>query len=177
MNAAITIELKLFLLSVLWGALILVIYDVIRIIRRLIKHNIIFTTIQDILFWAAVSLLIFAMLYVNNDGIIRGFSVIGMGIGMVLYHYILSDFIVNNITKLIHILFKPLRMLLRCLKKLLLKLLRRLRRVERLIINRLKKINKSVKINIDKKRQINALKKKQNMKPVVKHSSDKKTSA
>lgn len=174
MNAAITIELKLFLLSVLWGVLILLIYDIIRIIRRLINHNIIITTIQDILFWITVSLFIFAMLYINNDGIIRGFSVIGMGIGMILYHSMLSDWIVINITKIIQILLKPLRMLLGFLKKALVKLLRIVRRAERFLLNRLKKSVKSVKIKLNKKRQSIALKRKQKKELKSKRKLDEK---
>lgn len=153
MNHAITIELKFFLISILWGAIVLLAYDGLRILRRLIKHNGFFLAVEDLLFWVITSVFIFAMIYQVNNGVIRGFSVMGMAIGMVLYHYILSDIIVSLITKLIFTLLRPLRFILNKMKQFLHFLMGRGRKIASFFITRLKKLHKSVRIALNSKRQ------------------------
>ncbi len=119
MNEAITVELRFFLISIYWGGLILVIYDLLRILRNIIRHNKIIIAIEDILYWIICGILIFQMMYKHYNGIIRAFSILGMFIGMVIYQYIFSDFIVTNISTLLKkvlsltlriltLLFKPI---------------------------------------------------------------------
>ena len=130
MNHAITMELQFFLISILWGAIVLFAYDCrrlrpgrflaaydgFRIIRRIIRHNGFFLAIEDLIFWMIAGLFIFSMIYRENNGVIRGFSVMGMAIGMVLYHYILSDFLVSFITKIIRALLRPFRFIIKKIK-------------------------------------------------------------
>jgi hypothetical protein len=63
MNHAISVELQFFLISVLWGSILLLIYDLFRIFRRLVKHDTFFVALEDLIFWVAASLFIFAMMY------------------------------------------------------------------------------------------------------------------
>ncbi|NLP34662.1 MAG: hypothetical protein GX359_05625 [Clostridiales bacterium] len=160
MNQAITIELQFFLISILWGAIILLGYDALRILRRLIKHKGFFLAVEDLIFWVVTSVFVFAMIYRENNGVIRGFSIMGMAIGMVLYHYILSDFIVNLITKIIVTLLTPFRFVLSKIKQLLKFLIVRAKKINRFLIIRLKKTSKSFKIAINTKRQKRADKRK-----------------
>lgn len=171
MNHAITVELQFFQISVLWGVIILLGYDVLRIFRRLIKHDSFFIAVEDMIFWVLASLFIFAMMYRENNGIIRGFSIMGMAIGMVLYHYILSGFIVNLITKLIRTLIRPVAIVLNKGKKLFLSLYKKGKKVAIFIIRRLKKFAKSVKITLNKKKAkyIEAKRKKQEKKAIKKN--------
>lgn len=154
MNQAITVELHFFLISVLWGSIILLAYDGLRIFRRLIKHGIIFLAVEDIIFWVAASVFIFSMIYKQNNGIIRGFSVIGMTIGMVLYHYIFKDYIVNLITKCIRTLLRPLSIAINTVKKFLYYLVLKVKKFVKFLSGRLKKSAKSVKISVQKKNQV-----------------------
>ncbi|HCR40721.1 MAG TPA: spore cortex biosynthesis protein YabQ, partial [Lachnospiraceae bacterium] len=87
-------------------------------IRRIIRHNGFFLAIEDLIFWMIAGLFIFSMIYRENNGVIRGFSVMGMAIGMVLYHYILSDFLVSFITKIIRALLRPFRFIIKKIKQL-----------------------------------------------------------
>lgn len=153
MNKAITLELQFFMVSILWGALILLAYDGLRIIRRLIRHNSIIIAIQDLLFWISASIFIFAMIYVKNNGTIRGFSVMGMGIGMVLYHYILSDLVVKLVTGCIQFLLRPVKFFLSCLKKLLHLCFDKAEKLSGRLIARLKMLLTSVKISVGKHKQ------------------------
>jgi spore cortex biosynthesis protein YabQ len=158
-NGAIVIELRFFGASIFWGMLLLIIYDSIRILRRIVKHNEFFVGIQDILYWVTCSLLIFHMMYQQNDGIIRGFSILGMLLGMLGYHTILSDFLVKFISSIINkiinffiriiwFILKPIRFLIKRVGYLLTGIIKILKKVYRNLLNTLKKMWKSDKIAV-----------------------------
>jgi spore cortex biosynthesis protein YabQ len=160
MNQALSIELRFFMISIFSGAVLLIVYDVFRIARRLIKHNSYFIAFEDFFFWVGASLFIFTMLYRENDGIIRGFAIMGMAIGAVLYHYIVSELIVNLITRLIKTLISPLVFALKKVKGLLVILWKRIKCFLNFITRRLKKWTNSVRISVNKRKQAVATKKK-----------------
>lgn len=122
MNQFINMEVKFFLMSVAWGAILLVMYDCLRILRKVVKHGAVLMSMEDIIYWTISSVLIFRMMYRLNDGIIRGFSLLGILLGMVIYKYTISDYVVKAISfilikikmfikKVIHILLRPLKFL------------------------------------------------------------------
>lgn len=130
MNEIINMEVRFFLMSVLWGAILLIIYDCLRILRKVIAHNVVWISVEDIIYWAISAVLIFRMMYQMNDGVIRGFSILGILLGMIIYKYSISDYVVRGISfvlnkikqfveKVIRILLKPLKFLLGKLKKLI----------------------------------------------------------
>jgi spore cortex biosynthesis protein YabQ len=153
MNLGIITELRFFIISVLWGALVLLAYDILRILRRIIRHNEVVVAIQDIIFWIIASIFIFAMIYIKNDGIIRGFSVMGMTIGMVAYHYILSDMIVMLVSRLILLVLRPFYVAMGFILKGLKVLGNKIKTLTNKIYGRLKSRAKSVKISIKNSRQ------------------------
>ncbi|NLK27498.1 MAG: hypothetical protein GX306_04035 [Clostridiales bacterium] len=153
MNHAITIELEFFLVSILWGAIILLSYDGLRILRRLIKHNGFLLALEDLIFWVATSVFIFSMIYTENNGIIRGFSIMGMAIGMVLYHYLISEWLVTMITKIIEALLSPIRFVLKKLGQFLRFLMAKGKKFSKLFLSQLKKILKSVRMALNKKKE------------------------
>lgn len=106
MSETLGYELQFFLASVIWGVIILVIYDVIRIFRNIIKHHYFFIGLEDLIFWIVSGFLIFRMMYIQNDGIIRGFSILGMTLGMIVYNQGVSGWFVTNVSKLILFLKK-----------------------------------------------------------------------
>lgn len=152
MNKAITVELQFFLISIYWGAILLLAYDGFRILRRIVKHNSFFLALEDLIFWVVSSVLIFAMMYRENNGIIRGFSIMGMGIGMILYHSIFSETLVNCITKLINALLRPITLVIQWLNKLMRFILGQGKKLADFMMKRLKNSFKSVKITLKKKK-------------------------
>ena len=56
-------ELCIFLQAVLAGNLIYLAYSVIRVIRRLWKHNLFFVSIEDLVFWIATGIFLFIKMY------------------------------------------------------------------------------------------------------------------
>ncbi len=149
MNRWITIELQFFATSILWGVLILLVYDFLRILRRIIRHNVFFVTAQDLIFWALASIFIYAMIYVKNNGTIRGFSVMGIVIGMVLYHYIFSDWIVKLISSGILLLLRPFSLIIRFISKKIKFLFNKGKKINKKIYEQLKKRIKSIRILIN----------------------------
>ncbi len=176
MNPSITVELQFFLISILWGGILMLAYDVLRILRRMIPHDSFFIALEDFFFWVIASLFIFAMIYRVNDGIIRGFSALGVVLGGVLYHYSISDFLVRTITSLFHILIKFIKILLTPLKLAGQKLLKLFRLINKLLF-RLKNKMKSVKIALSMKKQASKKKPVAKKKPeAVKKTVTKRTS-
>lgn len=152
MNPAISVELQFFLTSILWGVILLIAYDVLRIFRRLIKHDAFFIAIEDLIFWVIASLFIFAMIYRMNNGIIRGFSIMGMLLGGVLYHFTFSDLLVKSVAKLIKVLLSPAAMVLLQMKRFFMFILLKVRKLINNLLDRLKKLSKSVKIALKKRK-------------------------
>lgn len=150
MNQGITIELQFFIISILWGALVLLAYDQLRVFRRIVRHNTTLVAVQDLIFWVLASVLIFAMIYVKNSGTIRGFSVMGMGIGMIIYHYTLSDWIVMLLSRAIHLLISPFFIVIKYIYKGLIFIKSKVRVLNKAIDKQLKSRTKSVKISLNK---------------------------
>lgn len=159
MNQAIIAELRFFGTSVVWGMLLLVIYDLLRIIRRVVKHNNFFVALQDILYWVTCSLLIFIMMYRQNNGIIRGFSILAMLLGMLIYHSLLSEYVVNAIStilntiiryigKLIHLIITPFRFVFLKIVHLFRWLFSKFKKLNNNLVKLLKKVRKSSKIAV-----------------------------
>lgn len=98
MSPGILKELQFFGLAVLRGVLILVLYDVIRIIRRVMPHGICAVALEDIVYWIATSLLVFQLLYRENDGAVRGYALFAVAVGMLLYHQTISGWLVTRIS-------------------------------------------------------------------------------
>lgn len=168
MNQGITIELQFFMTSILWGALVLLAYDQLRIVRRIIRHNTFFVAVQDLIFWIVTSVFIFAMIYVKNSGTIRGFSVMGMAIGMLIYHYLLSDWIVMLISRIILLLLRPFFLAINYICKGLLYLKKKIKTLNNAIYRQLKSCSKSVKISLSKHREKRDKKAKAHLKKIRK---------
>jgi spore cortex biosynthesis protein YabQ len=163
MNQAIAVELQFFFISILWGAIILAAYDVLRIIRRIIKHGIFFLAVEDLIFWMAASVFIFSMIYEQNNGIIRGFSVMGMTIGILLYHYIFRDILVDIIVTLIRTLLRPFVLALKAITRGLKFLLSQAKKAAKFLIRQLKKLLNSVKIAVGKRTRVLSEKRKKHL--------------
>ncbi|MBB5196960.1 spore cortex biosynthesis protein YabQ [Anaerocolumna cellulosilytica] len=157
MNQAIVVELHFFGTSVLWGVLILILYDFLRIFRRLVSHNNFFVALEDLLYWMVSSVLIFRMMYQQNNGIIRGFSIMGMLLGMLIYHGTISDLCVtfissfllrieNLIKRIVLFILSPFCFLFKLIKNLVLRIIRLMKKFTSFLSKSLKKKKKSGKI-------------------------------
>lgn len=99
-------ELNIFFRSVILGCAVGLTYDLLRIIRRVIKRNSILIGIEDLLFFVVFALLTDIFLYYVNGGILRAYIMVGIMAGICLYEagpgYLIIHF-VEWILRKIHI--------------------------------------------------------------------------
>lgn len=87
-------EISIFLSSCLTGNLVCLIYLSLRVLRRIIKHSLLWVSIEDFLYWIGITLYIFVEMYRTCQGNIRWYFVLGVSVGIIL-----TIFIVRKIKK------------------------------------------------------------------------------
>lgn len=118
----------LFLTAVLIGAVSAFIFDIFRLLRKIMKHPDFLVQFEDVIYWLVVSFIMFYVMLLNNYGEIRFFLILGFSLGMVLYFLTISRLfmkvsvaIVNFLKKVFMALFRiimlPIKLLLRILRR------------------------------------------------------------
>ncbi|MEF9945195.1 MAG: spore cortex biosynthesis protein YabQ [Lachnospiraceae bacterium] len=74
-------EVGIFLGAVLSGTVVFASYQILRVFRRLQKHNLMAIAIEDFLFWIGTAVYLFCKIYQTSDGNIRWFFVVGALVG------------------------------------------------------------------------------------------------
>lgn len=92
-------ELSVFLQAVLAGNLVYLTYCAIRIFRRIIKHNLFWVSVEDSIFWIVTGFYLFFQIYQTSNGKIRWYFVLGVLVGGILTHYVISKITKKNIDK------------------------------------------------------------------------------
>ena len=122
----------LFLIFVLNGFIIGLLFDFFRILRKAFKTADILTYCQDILFWILTGLVTLYSIFVFNNGEIRIYIFLGILIGIILYMLLLSKYIIlinvyilNKIKMCIKLILKiiviPFKFIFNIFKKIFLK--------------------------------------------------------
>ncbi|HEY8363371.1 MAG TPA: spore cortex biosynthesis protein YabQ [Tissierellaceae bacterium] len=93
MDTTMLIELHVFLSTIYGGLISGFIYDVYRTIRYFSKPRKFITHIGDFLFWTLLALIFFVILMMNNWAEIRGYTLIGFFLGILIYNKIFSRFL------------------------------------------------------------------------------------
>lgn len=83
-------EWELFLLSLKVGIQIAFIYEVILIFRMFIKHGKWAKMIEDLCYWLYATAILFKLQYGYSQGVLRGFSILGVFLGMMLYYIVVG---------------------------------------------------------------------------------------
>jgi spore cortex biosynthesis protein YabQ len=121
------------------GAVIGLVYDVFRILRKTAPHARLIVQLEDLLFWVGVTLFMFYFLLIVSDGEIRWFMLFGAVLGGVLYFAAISrlvmlvsvtviEFIKKVIFTIIKIILWPFVTVFKLLKRPVIKLLRFIRK-------------------------------------------------
>lgn len=97
-------QANLFLIFVINGVIIGLLFDVFRILRKSFKTSDLLTTVQDILFWILTGIIVIYSIFTFNSGEIRFFMFVGIFIGVLLYILLLSNYIIKISVKIITIL-------------------------------------------------------------------------
>ncbi|MCR5753979.1 MAG: spore cortex biosynthesis protein YabQ [Acetatifactor sp.] len=84
MSEMIALEVRFFLGSFLSGIFLLFVYEMLRLWRWLVPHGKLWVNVEDFFFWVAASGFLFQMIYRLNSGVIRGFSIVCLIMGMIV---------------------------------------------------------------------------------------------
>ena len=94
-------EGRFWLISLCMGAGIAMLYDCFRIVRRVVRHSNFWISVEDLLYWLAVSVGVFVILYYENNGVLRWFAVLGAAVGMIVYKGVLGHFLVDIFSEIL----------------------------------------------------------------------------
>lgn len=125
-------QAQLFLVFIINGIIIGILFDFFRILRKSFKTNDFATYIEDFLFWILTGLSILFTLFKFNNGEIRLYMFFAIAIGTLLYMLILSTYIIKVNVSIIIILKKiakkvlfyiyiPIKFVLKIFKKIVFK--------------------------------------------------------
>ena len=71
-----------FFTSMITGVLLVWSYDIFRVFRKVVPHRSIAVNAEDLLYWFLTALIIFGMIFEQNDGALRGYAFVGILIGV-----------------------------------------------------------------------------------------------
>lgn len=87
-------QARLFLLTVLMGGGMGLLYDALRVFRHALHHKPLWVQLEDGLFWILAVFLVFGVMLHASGGEIRFFSILGLFGGMGLYWLTLSRLVI-----------------------------------------------------------------------------------
>ena len=114
----ITNQAYLFLIFTLNGFIIGFTFDFFRRLRKSFKTSNLVTYIEDILFLILTGFLILYSIFTFNNGEIRFFIFLGIGIGTILYLLMISKYIINFNMLIINKLKKMTKCIINLSKKM-----------------------------------------------------------
>ncbi|WHH57615.1 spore cortex biosynthesis protein YabQ [Petroclostridium sp. X23] len=106
MEVSITNQAYVFLSSVVGGLVVGFVFDIFRILRRVVKTANFITYLEDILFWILVTIIIFTLVFVTNNGELRWFEFLGVILGVIFYNLLLSAYIIGISVSVINVIKK-----------------------------------------------------------------------
>ncbi len=128
MYSTVSGEAIFFLCSVLTGILAMLLYDILRISRRIVAVGTSVVTVEDILFFVVAALMLFYVAYLKNSGEVRWQGFIGGAPGTTVYFVVVRNRVVDAGTALVRWFMKafvgvvriclfPVRIIFKALKK------------------------------------------------------------
>ena len=119
MSGEIINEVDIFFRAIILGALFALIYDFIRIIRRIVFKSFIIMGLEDILYWLIMSVMTCVFLYKVNGGVIRLYIITGIAAGMILYELSIGRFAVKYLTIVLRFILRKICEILKKIQKIL----------------------------------------------------------
>lgn len=122
----------LFLVFVINGIIIGLLFDFFRILRRSFKTSDIITYIQDILFWIFTGFILLYSIFTFANGEIRLFMFLGVFFGCLLYMLFFSNYLIKInvkiilfikriVSKIISIIILPIKFVIKMFKQIFFK--------------------------------------------------------
>lgn len=112
-------QVYIFLSTLLIGAIMGVIFDFFRALRRKGNTKNIIVYLQDIVFWLIVAIIIITSSFILNNGELRGYMLIGYLLGALLYMLTLSSYIKSMFSLTFNLLENAAKFLLKPFRQIL----------------------------------------------------------
>lgn len=107
MEVYVSLQCRNFLIAVIFGGIMALSYDILRIVKILLPNikkikikNIIFS-FMDVAFFLSFSFITFFMIFYINSGEIRFYIFCGIFLGGIIFHYTLGNFLYKKLRKVI----------------------------------------------------------------------------
>ena len=122
----------LFLIFIINGIVIGLLFDLFRILRRSFKTSDLITYIQDILFWILTGFILLYSIFTFSNGEVRFYMFLGVFLGCLIYMLMISKYFINInvriikilkniICKIFSIIIFPINLIISFIKKILFK--------------------------------------------------------
>lgn len=85
-------EMIVFFQALLAGSIVFWTYTLLRILRKLIKHNLFFVSVEDFFFWLGVAVYLFIQLYNTSNGGLRWNFILGVVVGAILPPFLIGKY-------------------------------------------------------------------------------------
>lgn len=105
-------ENRFLIYALLMGIFITFLYDILRVLRRVIPHSGFLVSLEDFCFWIYCALRVFLLMYYESDGTLRWFAILGALAGMFLYKKLVSPYFVKYTSFLLQKILTFLRKIL-----------------------------------------------------------------
>lgn len=107
--------------SILLGALMGFTYDILRCVRRVVIHNIIFISIEDFIYWFVWTIVILSAISTYNWGELRLYIFLALLVGFIIYRYTIGWVVM----RVFNYIWCPIKKCLEIIKKTLKKVIKK----------------------------------------------------
>lgn len=148
-------QAQLFLLTILLGGSMGLVYDGLRIFRHTFPHKKFWIQTEDGLFWFAAVFLVFGVMLRASGGEIRFFSILGLFGGMGVYFLALSSFVLAVSDRVLWVLKRVLHLFWQIVitpfRLIFLPFRKPLQKIRRFCVKQRKKLLHSLKLYVKMK--------------------------
>jgi spore cortex biosynthesis protein YabQ len=109
-------EVYVFLSAAGSGAIAGFVYDLFRLKRKALKTKAFIVGIEDIAFWIFTALLLFITAYFSNEGEVRPYFFLAAILGMYIYYWLFSRWVIKTLTFLIKVVIWPFALIIQAMK-------------------------------------------------------------
>ncbi|MBC7765250.1 MAG: spore cortex biosynthesis protein YabQ [Hyphomonadaceae bacterium] len=104
MGISIAGQTTIFLWSCVGGGILGILFDFFRALRKVRRSSTRVVMVHDLMFWVISACLMFVLIGLSNDGEYRAYEFLGIFLGGLLYHLLLSGFVLMILTKMLQML-------------------------------------------------------------------------
>lgn len=145
-------QTEIFLLSLGFGFLLGVLYDIFRTLRLIISKSSAFTVFMDVLYFTLCAFLVFCFNLVIDSGKIRLYVLLGDLLGWLIYYFSLGEISIKICNRIVLSVKRALRAIFKPVLKIASRLKRKSKKIASFSKKIIRKFNKKAKFDLQKHR-------------------------